>query len=140
MTDHLAIRAVIAAWTEALHGRDAAAVMACQSADFVAFSLAPPLRADPAGPFGLEAWLQTWEGPLHYDLRDLSITAGEQVAFAHALVNMRGTKTGGYETDLWFRITLGFTRTGGDWRIVHEHDSVPFYMDAEMRAAVDLKP
>jgi ketosteroid isomerase-like protein len=28
----------------------------------------------------------------------------------------------------------------GEWRIVHDHSSVPFYMDGSYRAAVDLKP
>jgi len=31
-------------------------------------------------------------------------------------------------------------REEGDWRIVHEHTSVPFYMDGSLRPAFDLKP
>jgi ketosteroid isomerase-like protein len=31
-------------------------------------------------------------------------------------------------------------KTNGQWRIVHDHSSVPFYMDGSYRAAVDLKP
>ena len=26
------------------------------------------------------------------------------------------------------------------WKIMHEHSSVPFYMDGSFKAAVDLKP
>jgi hypothetical protein len=29
---------------------------------------------------------------------------------------------------------------GGKWAIVHEHVSVPFYMDGSYKAAIDLKP
>ena len=39
---------------------------------------------------------------------------------------------GGTYRDRWVRV-------GGDWRIAHEHDSVPFYMD-DARAAIDLAP
>ncbi|WP_446719495.1 hypothetical protein [Inquilinus sp. OTU3971] len=31
-------------------------------------------------------------------------------------------------------------RAADGWVIVHEHESVPFYMDGSLRAAVDLKP
>jgi PhnB protein len=53
---------------------------------------------------------------------------------------MRGTKTDGEKVDLWFRQTLGLARHADIWKIVHEHESVPFYMDGSYRAAVDLKP
>ena len=36
--------------------------------------------------------------------------------------------------------TLLSRKIRGDWRIVHQHESVPFYMDGSYRAAVDLKP
>jgi hypothetical protein len=33
-----------------------------------------------------------------------------------------------------------FSRSEGGWRIVHEHTSVPFYMDGSLRPAFDLEP
>ena len=66
----------------------------------------------------------------------MKITAGDVAAFANALVHM----TGGEAVDLWFRQTLGLKLFAGAWKIVHEHDSVPFYMDGSYRAAVDLTP
>ena len=38
------------------------------------------------------------------------------------------------------RATVCLHREGGAWRIVHEHESVPFYMDGSLRPAFDLKP
>jgi PhnB protein len=38
------------------------------------------------------------------------------------------------------RETLAFERVRGSWRIVHEHSSVPFYMDDSLRPAFDLLP
>jgi ketosteroid isomerase-like protein len=40
----------------------------------------------------------------------------------------------------WLRITRTLARMAGDWRITHEHESVPFHMDGSFRAAVDLEP
>jgi PhnB protein len=53
---------------------------------------------------------------------------------------LSGTKSDGEKADVWFRLTLGLRKLGGEWRIAHQHESVPFYMDGSYRAAVDLKP
>jgi SnoaL-like protein len=50
-----------------------------------------------------------------------------------------GTKTDGETPDLWFRLAVCFRKTDGRWAIVHEHESVPFYMDGSFKAAVDLQ-
>jgi hypothetical protein len=84
----------------------------------------------------------------------LSITASDHVAFSHsrcaglsrptrsasALNHMTGTRTDGEHTDLWFRGTVCFRKTGGIWKIIHEHNSVPLYMDGTGKAATDLAP
>jgi ketosteroid isomerase-like protein len=123
----------------AIHDKNAAGVMASGAPGLVSYSLAPPLK-DTAGAAGLEAWFATWDGPISQELRDLEILAGDNVAFAHGLVHMTGRKTDGEMIDLWFRETLGLKRFGGAWKIVHEHGSVPFYMDGSFKAAIDLKP
>ena len=46
----------------------------------------------------------------------------------------------GEKTELWFRHTMGFRKIGNEWKIAHEHESVPFYMDGSFRAAIDLQP
>jgi SnoaL-like domain len=56
-----------------------------------------------------------------------------------ALNRMRG-RIGGEDQDMWYRTTMCFQRIGERWRIVHDHSSVPFYMDGSYRAAVDLNP
>jgi PhnB protein len=88
----------------------------------------------------LQDWFPTWEGPIGFELRDLQITAGDDIAYCHALKRISGRKTDGEEPDVWTRATLCFRKIDGEWRITHEHESVPFYMDGSYRAAVDLKP
>lgn len=133
-----AIERVIVARNRALSAKDAEAVADCQTADFVCFSMAPPLVA--RDPSGLQAWFDTWDGPIGYDVQDLTVVGGADVAFAHALVNLTGRKHEGYAADIWFRLTLGLRREPTGWKIAHEHDSTPFYMDGSFRAAVDLRP
>src|ERR671914_998089 len=64
-----------------------------------------------------------------YEIRDLSITTGDDVAFSHSLNRISGTRTNGEETDVWVRATVGFRKIDGKWRVAHEHVSVPFHMD-----------
>ena len=139
-TEEGRIRTVIDDWSNALRTKNAAGVVAHHAPDYVHFSLAPPLISTGGDTRGLEAWFATWQGPIGYEIRDLSITAGDDAAFCHSLNRMSGTKTDGAKPDLWFRLTLGFRKIGGEWKIAHEHESVPFYMDGSFRAAVDLRP
>ena len=139
-TTETEIRTVIDDWADALRRKNAAGVVRHCAPDFIQFSLAPPLISTAANAEGLEAWFATWRGPIGYERRELTITAGDDVAFSHSLNRMSGTKTDGYQADLWFRQTLGLRKIGGAWKIVHEHESVPFYMDGSFKAAVDLKP
>ncbi|MGF1611659.1 MAG: YybH family protein [Kiloniellales bacterium] len=134
------IRAAIEDWSGALRAKDAKRVVAHHAPNYVQFSLAPPLISDAAVAEGLEAWFATWQGPLRHEVRDLSILASADTAFCHGLARLGGTKTGGEKPDIWFRLTLGLRKVGGAWKIVHEHESVPFYMDGSYKAAVDLKP
>jgi PhnB protein len=134
------IRALIEDWARAMRAKDVDGVMAHYAADSVTFDLAPPLFSTGADAKGLQAWFATWEAPIGYDIRYLSVTAGDDVAFCHGLNRLSGTKTDGEKADVWFRLTLGLRKLGGAWRIAHQHESVPFYMDGSFRAAVDLKP
>jgi ketosteroid isomerase-like protein len=138
-TDEAQIRAVIDAWAEAIRSKNASGVVRHQTPDFVQFSLAPPLQSTAPDAKGLEAWFATWRGPLRYEFHDLSITTGSDAAFSHSLNRLSGTKTDGEKSDIWFRHTFGFRKISGTWKIVHEHESVPFYMDGSYKAAVDLK-
>ena len=132
------IRALIGRLADATGAKDAAAVLACYGPAPAVFSLAPPLQApDDAEGEGLQAWFNTWDGPIDY--RNAELTDGE-VAFAHGLAHMQGTKVDGETHALWFRATYGLRRIDGAWRVVHEHHSTPFYMDGSLKAAVDLKP
>lgn len=139
--DENQIRELIESWTKALRHKDVAGVMSHYAADVVAFDLAPPLEhRGEAIRRGLAEWFPTFEGPIGYEIRDLSVTTGNDVAFSHSLNRLTGKRTSGETTDVWVRATVCFRKIDGEWVVVHEHVSVPFYMDGSFRAAVDLKP
>src|SRR5262245_14544851 len=115
---------------------------ASYASDALSFDLAPPLQFAGADVLrkNFEQWFATFRGPIGSEIRDLKITAGADVAFCHCFNRISGTRTSGEETGVWVRVTVCFRRSGDTWRVVHEHVSVPFYMDGSYRAAVDLKP
>jgi len=138
-----AIRALIDERVEAMRTKDAKRAIATLAEDAVAFELAPPLSLGPEQArdmAGLEAWFGTWRGPVVITLRELKVAVSGDVAYAHSLNRMRGTKTDGREVDFWMRSTLGFRKTADGWKIAHGHTSVPFHMDGSYRAALDLEP
>lgn len=141
--DESRILALLDRRAAAIRAKRADDALAALAADVVVFDLAPPLRQAGAGARGravLQAWFDTWRGPIGWDRRDLRLTVEGGLAVGHGYLRISGTKTDGEEVEVWARQTLCLRRTGADWRIVHEHISVPFHMDGSLRAAVDLQP
>jgi ketosteroid isomerase-like protein len=114
---------MIHAWTQAVHARDADAAVAGYADDVRNFDLAPPLQHGGRKTIrdNLQGWFATFSGPVGSELRDLKIETGGDI-------------------NVWIRLTLGFRKIGGAWKVTHEHTSVPFYMDGSLKAAVDLTP
>jgi uncharacterized protein (TIGR02246 family) len=141
-TDEAEIRAVVDGWVKAISAKDIDAVMSHYAADIVTFDLAPPLQYTGVDALkkSLEAWFPTFRGPVGYEIRNLCIIAGDDVAFCRSLNRISGARTDGEDTSVWVRATVGLRKIDGKWSIVHEHLSVPFYMDGSYRAAVGLKP
>jgi uncharacterized protein (TIGR02246 family) len=141
LTDEARIRELIAERVRAIRAKDVDALMRSHAPDVVMFDALDPLRY-----VGSEAvreragqWLSWYRGPVGYEVRDLSVTAGDEAAFCHYLYRVSGTMTNGSEVDMWVRSTVCFRKTDSDWVVAHEHTSVPF--DAETgKASVGLKP
>ncbi|HEV7206355.1 MAG TPA: SgcJ/EcaC family oxidoreductase [Jatrophihabitans sp.] len=143
-----AIRDLVDAHAAALSAGDAEAVAALYAPDARSFDLRPPLqyrssreqRAD-----DLRAWYGGFAGPALFEVRELTVEAFGDVAFAHGLARLTATPHGSPGPfSLWYRMTLGLRRVDGSWLITHEHKSTPFYMemaaDHSFKAAVDLEP
>jgi uncharacterized protein (TIGR02246 family) len=117
-------------------------VLAVYAPDVLSFDLIDPLRHNgrEAIRTRLEAWLSQFrEGPIGFEMRDLDITAGGDVAFCHSLSRVDATTTDGQRIDMFWRATTCFRRREGRWMVTHEHSSVPFDMESG-KASLGLKP
>ncbi len=140
-TNEAAIRELIDGFVEAVRAKDINGVMSVYAPDLVAFDVVPPLQYVGAEAFR-KVWqevFETFQGPIPYEVRDLSITAGDDVAFSHSLNRNSGTMKNGRKTDLWLRWTACYRKTNGKWRIAHLQISVPVDLRTG-KAMVDLKP
>jgi uncharacterized protein (TIGR02246 family) len=140
--DGAQIRRLVDSWTEAVRSKDIDRLMSHYATDIVVFDLAPPLQYTGADAYrtNWEGWFPTFRGPIGYEIRDLNIVSGENVAYCHSFNRITGTRTNDETTDVWVRATFCCRKIGGKWKIQHGHQSVPFYMDGSYRAAIDLKP
>lgn len=128
----------------AIRNKDVKGVISQFAVETVMFLLAPPLQYktgdDAPGETGIQEWFDSFQGAIGYEFRELQITTDEAVAFCHSLNRIGGTRSDGEKTDIWMRETLGLRKIEGEWKITHQHQSVPFYMDGNFKAAIDLKP
>jgi ketosteroid isomerase-like protein len=125
--DEANIRRRISDLAAAVRAADLEGVMASYAPELVTFDIVPPLEK-----IGAEGkrknWMDvfaTYQHPLGYEIRDLTITIGDDVAFARSLNRISGARKDGTKIDQWVRWTAGLRKIDGNWLIVHDHVSAP---------------
>ena len=138
--DEADIRQRIDRLVAAIRAMDLEGVKSIYVQDIVSFDVVPPLQH-----LGAEAQWRNWEDvftayqrPLGYEVRDLTITVGDDVAFGHSLNRISGTLRNGQRSEVRLRWTACFRKIDGTWRIAHDQVSVPVDF-ASGRALLDLK-
>lgn len=123
------IKALIEAWADAVRRHDLSGILAHHEQDIVMFDVPQPLQSR-----GLDEYKKTWDLFFKYhqpsqafDVEELAITAGDDVAFAVAIMRCGASTVSGppEQGGFPFRLTIGLRKIGGLWRIAHEHHSVP---------------
>ncbi len=125
--DEMDIRALIERWAKAVREENRAGIRADHDSDMLMFDVPPPLLSR-----GLDAYMATWEKfflwsekPVAFDFHDVKITAGKDVAFATAIGQCAGVSSNGKREELEFRLTMCFRKFADQWRVMHEHHSLP---------------
>ncbi len=140
-TDEAQISALIDDRVNAVRAKDVDGAVANVAADILSFDVVNPLQSigSDACRKRAEQWFSSFDGPIGFEIRDLNITTGHDVAFCHGLNHVTATTAAGGKLDMWWRATVCLRKTDGKWMITHEHNSVPFNMD-NGKASLDLKP
>src|SRR5215217_144490 len=108
--DEQQIRDLVTRWAEAVHGGDLEGVLADHAEDIVMFDVPPPHD----GVRGRDAYRETWPGFFEwqargasFDVVSLEVTAGEDVAYAHALLRCGMPQDLADRPEVRLRLTLG---------------------------------
>lgn len=126
--DNQQIRALIERWAAAAHDGDLEQVMAAHGDEIVMFDVPPPQQ----GARGRDAYQATWPPFFEwqatgatFDILELDVTAGADVAFAWALLRCGTPDDNAAHPDRRLRITFGLCKQADRWEVVHEHHSFP---------------
>jgi ketosteroid isomerase-like protein len=139
--DEARVRQQVDKLVEGIRAKDLAGLKQLYAADVVSFDVEPPLQH-----VGIEAKLKNWAKvftffqDVDYEVRDLTITVGGEVAFGHAFGRLSGRlKDGTATSGMWVRGTFCFQKLDHNWLIVHDQASVPFD-SASGKGVTDLQP
>jgi uncharacterized protein (TIGR02246 family) len=126
--DEQQIRELVERWAAAVHAGDLETVLADHSDDIVMFDVPPPYE----GVRGIDAYRDTWppffvwqSRGASFEITSLEITAGDDVAYAHALLRCGMPQELADNPANRLRLTLGLTKEQGRWVVRHEHHSYP---------------
>lgn len=140
-TDEAEILALGSALHRAHANKDPEGIAAPYAPHAVIYDLEPPLAHDGISVEHKRRWLATWQSPIDLASRNFKVVVSGDHAYGYGYQRLAGKKRGvDHPVSFWMRSTMCFERVDGKWRIVYEHQSVPFYMDASLRPAFDLEP
>ena len=120
------IEALVRGWAEAVARSDLDGVLPGHAEDIVMFDVPPPH----GGHRGLAEYAASWPAFLEwqasgavFEITELEVVAGEDVAYAYALLRCGKPERFEEDPDHRLRLTLGVRREDGRWVVAHEHHS-----------------
>ena len=126
MDNEQEIRQLIVRWAEAVHAGDLDGVLDDHAEDIVMFDVPPPEE----GVRGIDAYRATWppffewqQSGASFEIVSLTVTAGDDVAFAWALLRCGMPKDFEATPINYLRLTIGLRKTSTGWTVSHEHHS-----------------
>ena len=126
-SDKVQVRAVLQAWAAATRQGRQDDVLVNHAEEALIYDVLPPMKYE-----GTEAYRQSWDewqpdtqSDDVFDLEELSVTAGVNVAFATAVIRCGGTLPDGRTFGDLVRATFCLRKEHAGWKVFHQHISKP---------------
>jgi ketosteroid isomerase-like protein len=122
------IRELLEQWARATRNGQQDEVLAHHAPDVLIYDVLPPMKYEGAAAYRRSwgDWQPDTQGEGQFELRDLSIVSGSDVAFAHCFIQCGGTLPNGKSFEDFVRATFCLQKISGGWKVVHQHISKPF--------------
>lgn len=126
-TNEAQIRGLIEHWAKSTREGDDDEVLSNHASDVLLFDVLAPLQYKGADAYR-KSWGE-WQPPLdsatQFELHELTITAGDDVAFGHCLIQCGSNLPNGAGKEDWVRATFCLRKRAGKWLVTHQHISKP---------------
>ena len=122
------IRQVLEQWADATRKGRRSEVLAGHLPEVLIYDVLPPMKHE-----GAEAYRRSWDewqpdtqGEGQFELQDVGVTAGTDVAFAHCFIKCGGALPDGRTFEDLVRATFCLRKSSGSWKVAHQHISKPY--------------
>ena len=109
------LRDLVEERVRAVRGRDSATLAARPADDVITFDVLPPFssRGNQATADHLQQWFDGYDGPIDYTVRDVHVSANDELGFCSFLYHVGGTLKTGAPVSMWVRATLCWANSSG---------------------------
>lgn len=127
-TDELAIRALLDDWARSTREGRLDEVLKNHDDNVLIYDVLPPMKYESASAYreSWDEWQPDVQGEMRFELENVSVTAGADVAFAHGILQCGGTLPDGDTFRDSVRATFCFRKIGTQWKVFHQHISKPY--------------
>lgn len=127
------IRLVLQQWADATRQGRQNDVLANHLPDVLIYDVLAPMKYESAEAYRRcwDEWQPETQGQGQFELQDLTVNAGAEVAFAHCFIKCGGTLPDGKTFEDLVRATFCLRKTSGAWKVAHQHISKPIQLPAD---------
>ena len=129
-TDEAQVRDLLQQWASATRKGQREHVLANHLPGVLIYDVLAPMKYEGAAAYrqSWDEWQPETQGEGQFDLQDLSVTAGGDVAFAHGFIRCGGVLPDGKTFEDMVRATFCLRKVSGSWKVAHQHISKPIQL------------
>ena len=124
------VRMVLESWAKATRENRQDDILRNHTADLVIFDVLPPMKYASASSYreSWGDWQPQTQGEAQFDLENLTVHAGQDVAVAHSFIRCGGLTPEGRRFEDLVRATFCLRKIDGQWKVFHQHVSKPLIL------------
>jgi ketosteroid isomerase-like protein len=128
--DEAQIRDLLHQWASATRKAQRDDVLANHLPDVLIYDVLAPMKYEGAAAYrkSWDEWQPDTQGEGQFELQDLSVTSGTDVAFAHGFIGCGGALPDGKSFEDLVRATFCLRKVSGSWKVAHQHISKPIQL------------